>query len=147
MADPIYSAQGHVEGGRREGHGHTSDGKLEVDLDLPAELGGRGAGTNPEQLFAVGYAACFLEALKSTGRREGLRVDEAAIDSDVHLLKREGGGFELGVALRVSLPSLEPEEAQRLVAAADETCPYSRALRGNVAVDLQVQGATMEARS
>jgi len=139
MAEPMYSAHGHVDGGRRGGHGRTSDGRLDVELDLPAELGGKGAGTNPEQLFAVGYGACFLQSLKSTGRRQGLRVDEATIDSDVHLVKREGGGFGLAVALRVSLPTLDPEQAERLVAAADEACPYSNALRGNVDVDLQLR--------
>ena len=144
MADTLYKTGAHVTGGRKEGHGRTGDGKLEVDVDLPPEMGGKGAGTNPEQLFAVGYAACFLEAVKLSGRQRGQRVDEANVDSEVELLK-DDEGLRLAVALRVHLPGLDREQAQELVDAAHAQCPYSKATRGNVEVDLRVEDAPVAA--
>ena len=97
--EPIYTAHAHVVGGRANGHGTTSDGALEVDLRRPKEMGGEGDGTNPEQLFAVGYAACFESALGAVARRQKLEVDDVAIDSSVSLIPTEERGFKLAVEL------------------------------------------------
>jgi len=137
----LYNAQAHVTGGRAEGHGRTQDGQLEVDLRLPEELGGQGDGTNPEQLFAVGFAACFEGALGVVARRHGAEVGDVAIDSQVKLLPTEERGFKLAVELDVALPSVEDSEtARELVAAAHQVCPYSNATRGNVEVALTANG-------
>jgi osmotically inducible protein OsmC len=141
MAKPIYTAQATVTGGRDEGHGRTSDGTLEVDLRVPSEMGGDGGGTNPEQLFAVGYAACFESALKVVARRERLEAGDVSIASSVELLPTPERGFKLAVELDVTLPSVEdPERAAALVAAAHRVCPYSNATRGNIDVALTVNG-------
>lgn len=133
----LYTAEAHVTGGRVQGHGRTSDGALEVDLRLPAELGGEGGGTNPEELFAVGYAACFESALGVVARRRKLEAGDVEIDSKVSLSPTEERGFQLAVELDVTLPSVDDEEsAVELVRAADQVCPYSNATRGNVEVRL-----------
>jgi Ohr subfamily peroxiredoxin len=138
---PIYAAEAHVTGGRSEGHGRTSDGALEVDMRIPVEMGGPGGGTNPEQLFAVGYAACFESALGTVARRRRQEAGDVAIDSRVTLMPTAERGFRLGVSLAVSLPSVvDPNEAAELVRAAHEVCPYSNATRGNVDVSLSVNG-------
>jgi osmotically inducible protein OsmC len=145
MAKVLYTAEATVTGGRAEGHGRTNDGALEVDLRMPTEMGGEGGGTNPEQLFAIGYAACFEGALGVVGRRERAEVGDVSIDSRVSLLPTEGGGFKLAVALDVSLPLLEdPEQAVRIVAAAHQVCPYSNATRGNIEVALSANGRAVE---
>jgi lipoyl-dependent peroxiredoxin len=127
----LYTAEAHVTGGRAQGHGRTSDGALEVDLRLPAELGGEGGGTNPEELFAVGYAACFESALGVVARRRKLEAGDVEIDSRVTLSPTEDRGFQLGVDLDVRLPSVEDlEAAAELVRAADKVCPYSGECRG-----------------
>src|ERR1700690_2610643 len=137
MANTIYTAEAHVTGGRADGHGRTSDGALEVDLRLPPEMGGSGGGTNPEQLFAVGYAACFEGALGVVGRRAKAEVGDVGIDSKVSLTPNAQGGFDLGVQLDVSLPSVtDIETAKQLVHAAHQVCPYSNATRGNIEVGL-----------
>jgi osmotically inducible protein OsmC len=141
MAKVLYTAEATVTGGRAEGHGRTSDGALDVELRTPLELGGEGGGTNPEQLFAIGYAACFEGAIGVVGRRERAEVGDVSIDSRVSLLPTEGGGFKLAVALDVSLPQVaDPEQAVRIVAAAHQVCPYSNATRGNIEVDLTANG-------
>jgi osmotically inducible protein OsmC len=141
MANAIYTAQAHVVGGRANGHGRTSDGALEVDLRLPAEMGGDGGGTNPEQLFAVGYAACFEGALGTVARREKLDPGDVAIESKVMLIPTEERGFKLAVELDVSLPGIEDSaRALELVAAAHKVCPYSNATRGNIEVTLTANG-------
>jgi osmotically inducible protein OsmC len=138
----LYTAEAHVAGGRAEGHGRTSDGMLEVDLRTPPEMGGDGKGTNPEELFAVGYAACFESALGAVARRRKLDAGDVAIDSKVTLYPNEERGFELGVELDVTLPSIEDDEtAVELVKAAHLVCPYSNATRGNVEVGLTANGA------
>jgi osmotically inducible protein OsmC len=138
----LYTAEAHVTGGRAEGHGRTSDGMLEVDLRAPTEMGGEGGGTNPEELFAVGYAACFESALGAAARRRKLDAGDVAINSKVTLYPNEDRGFELGVELDVTLPSIEDDEtAVELVKAADLVCPYSNAIRGNVEVGLTANGA------
>ena len=143
--EPIYTAHAHVTGGRADGHGTTDDGLLEVDLRRPKEMGGERDGTNPEQLFAVGYAACFEGALGTVARREKLEVGDVAIDSSVSLIPTEERGFKLAVELVVTLPSV-PDEAQAigLVQAAQKVCPYSNATRGNIDVTLTANGATVE---
>src|ERR1700742_2221346 len=115
MSKVIYTAEAHVVGGRAEGHGKTSDGELEVDLRLPKEMGGEGGGTNPEELFAVGYAACFEGALGAVARRGKLEVGDVGIDSKVSLHPGEERTFILAVELDVTLPSVEGDEAVELV--------------------------------
>jgi Ohr subfamily peroxiredoxin len=138
---PIYTAEAHVTGGRIEGHGRSSDGALEVDIRIPEELGGPGGGTNPEQLFAVGFAACFESALQTVGRRRKQEVADVAIDSKVMLLPTEERGFKIGVELAVTLPSIDDaDEAVSLVRTAHRVCPYSNATRDNVHVALTVNG-------
>jgi lipoyl-dependent peroxiredoxin len=145
MANIIYSAEAHVTGGRAAGHGRTSDGALEVDLRLPSEMGGEGGGTNPEQLFAVGYAACFEGALGVVARRAKAEAGDVAIDSKVTLSTNPEGGFDLGVQLDVSLPSVSDIDlAKQLVSSAHKVCPYSNATRGNIDVGLSVNGETID---
>jgi osmotically inducible protein OsmC len=141
MAKSLYTAEAHVVGGREQGHGVTSDGVLDVQLRTPVEMGGGGGGTNPEQLFAVGYAACFEGALGVVGRREKADLGAVAIDSEVSLITTENRGFNVAVGLDVSLPGIsDPELAVSIVAAAHEVCPYSNATRGNVEVTLKANG-------
>jgi lipoyl-dependent peroxiredoxin len=145
MADKLYTAKAHVTGGRAQGHGRTSDGALEVDLRLPSEMGGSGGGTNPEQLFAVGYAACFEGALGVVARRAKAETGDAAIDSEVSLSPDGQGGFLLAVGLNVTLPGIEdPGTAVELVRAAHQVCPYSNATRGNIDVTLTANGAPVD---
>ncbi len=141
MAKSLYTARAHVIGGRDKGHGVTNDGALDVQLRTPVEMGGDGGGTNPEQLFAVGYAACFEGALGVVGRRARVDLGAVAIDSDVSLITTENRGFNVAVGLDVSLPGIiDPEQAVSIVAAAHEVCPYSNATRGNVEVTLHANG-------
>src|SRR3954464_12374629 len=122
----IYTAKAHVTGGRANGHGQTDDGALDVQLRTPVEMGGDGGGTNPEQLFAVGYAACFEGAIGVVGRRERLEVGDVAIASSGSLTPAEERGFRLGVTLDVTLPQVADEAlAERIVRGAHEVCPYS----------------------
>jgi lipoyl-dependent peroxiredoxin len=141
MARVLYTAEATVTGGRRSGHGRTNDGTLDVQLRSPKEMGGEGGGTNPEQLFAVGYAACFESALGVVGRRERAEVGDVSIDSRVSLLPTAERGFSLAVELDVTLPQVhDPGQAARLVAAAHQVCPYSNATRGNIDVTLTANG-------
>jgi osmotically inducible protein OsmC len=145
MRDPLYTAEATVTGGRAEGHGQSSDGNLDVQLRLPKELGGEGDGTNPEELFAVGFAACFEGALGVVARRQRLEAGDASIDSRVSLLPTEEKGFKLAVELHVTLPQVEdPEQAVGLVAAAHQVCPYSNATRGNIDVTLTANGQPVQ---
>ena len=148
MADTrrdIYTAHAHVTGGRAAGQGRTLDGALEVELRTPPEMGGEGEGTNPEQLFAVGYAACFESALGTAARRRRLEVADVAIDSSVMLIPTESRGYTLAVTLAVTLPSIDDgNEAVELVRAAHQVCPYSNATRGNIDVVLTANGHAVE---
>jgi lipoyl-dependent peroxiredoxin len=145
MAKVIYTAEAHVTGGRLAGHGKTNDGELEVDLRIPQQMGGEGGGTNPEELFAVGYASCFESALAVVARREKREAADAEIDSKVNLIPTEDRGFGLSVELDVRLPSVDDaEEAKRIVAAAHKVCPYSNATRGNIDVALTANGEPVE---
>lgn len=141
----LYTAAAHVEGGRLKGHGRTSDGALEVDLRPPAEFGGEGGGTNPEQLFAIGFASCLESSIAVVGRRRKLEADDVEIDSKVMLLPTEERGFKLAVELDVTLPSInDSDQARDLVRTAHKVCPYSNATRGNIEVKLTANGAVVE---
>ena len=141
MSKVLYTAQAHVTGGRVEGHGRTSDGNLEVDLRMPVELGGKGDGTNPEELFAVGYAACFESALGTVAMRAHEEIGDVAIDSKVMLVTTEERAFTVSVELAVSLPGVsDAGKAVDLVRAAHAVCPYSNATRGNIDVALTANG-------
>jgi len=132
--EALYTARAKATGGR-DGAGATDDGRLSVKLSTPKQLGGGGGeGTNPEQLFAVGYAACFVGALKFVGGRDKIAVPaDASIDSAVGIGKILGG-FGIAVELKISLPGVGPEAADHLIAEADKVCPYSNATRGNIEV-------------
>ena len=137
----LYTAEAEVSGGRAAGLGRTSDGALEVALRAPAGLGGEGGGTNPEQLFAVGFGACFESALGTVARRRRIDLGDVSVRSRVSLL-REGRDFALAVELAVTLPGVEDQAlAEELVRMAHDVCPYSRATRGNIPVELSVNGA------
>jgi lipoyl-dependent peroxiredoxin len=142
MTKALYTAQAHVAGGRN-GHGRTNGGRLDLDLRQPKELGGDGEGVNPEQLFAIGYAACFGTTLALVGQRSKLKADDAEIDSSVSLIPVDGGRFQLGVELQVSLPSVTDEQAVELVRTAHQVCPYSSATRDNINVALMVNGTRL----
>ncbi len=145
MANTLYTAKAHVTGGRAEGRGKTSDGQLDVRLRLPTELGGPGDGTNPEELFAVGYASCFESALGVVARRAKTDTGEVAVDSAVSLSPNGEGGFQLSVELDVKLPSItDASQAVELVRKAHEVCPYSNATRGNIEVMLTANGQAVE---
>jgi osmotically inducible protein OsmC len=136
--NPLYTAKATSTGTGRLGHVASSDGVLEHDLTIPKELGGPGGdGTNPEQLFAAGYAACFHSALQNVARREKVRISDSSVTAEVGIGK-QGEGFGLAVALVVSLPGIEHAQAEKLVEAAHQMCPYSNATRGNIDVDLRV---------
>jgi len=141
MAKVLYTARAHVTGGRN-GHGVTNDKALEVDLRVPKEMGGAGGGSNPEELFAIGYAACFESAIASVGRRRRLDPGEVSIDSAVSLIPIGDGGFKLAVVLDVAQPFVgDQETAVQLIRDADHVCPYSNATRGNIDVELLLGGA------
>ena len=134
----LYTAHAHVTGGR-DGAAKTDDGKLDVKLAPPKELGGNGAGTNPEQLFAAGYAACFIGAMRLVAGTEKIAVPQGlAIDADVSLGKDAQDHFRLGVVFNIALPGMDKAAAEALVAKAHEVCPYSRATRGNIDVTFHV---------
>ena len=141
MADRLYTARATAEG-PRTGRTSSDDGRLDVQLSLPAAMGGDdGPGTNPEQLFAAGYAACFHSAMRHALRPLGLRPDAlegCRVTAAVHFDKSGPTDFDLAVDLAVELPALTPEQAREVVEATHSICPYSRATRGNVQVCLDV---------
>ena len=134
----VYTATATATGGRT-GSAHSSDGALKLDLSTPRELGGAGgSGTNPEQMFAAGYSACFIGAMKAVSAGMKVKVpDDVAITSEVGIGPIPGG-FNIQVAMQITLPGLERETAEALVAAAHKVCPYSNATRGNIDVTLTV---------
>ncbi|GAC1519921.1 MAG: organic hydroperoxide resistance protein [Polyangiales bacterium] len=135
----LYTATATAHGGR-EGHIHSSDGALDVQLRTPKELGGPGGlGTNPEQLFAAGYAACFESALRLVARTRKVALKDATVSAHVALGKSEDGNFGLSVVLRGKLADVPRDQAEALMQAAHEVCPYSRATRGNLDVTLEVE--------
>ena len=136
----LYTAHGSATGGR-EGQAATDTGNVKLVLNTPKELGGGGGdGTNPEQLFAMGYSACFLGALKAVARKAEVKIpDDAKIAADVGIGPRDdGGGFGLEVTLTITVPGLEKSVVEDLVQKAHVVCPYSHATRGNIQVDLKV---------
>jgi Ohr subfamily peroxiredoxin len=140
----LYTAEAIIEGGRA-GHGRTTDGRLDLQLSVPEDMGGPGGpGTNPEQLFAVGYAACFQSALLGVARGRQLDASDSVIRSRVGIGPTGHGGFGLQVALDLHAPHLSPAEAADLMARADQRCPYSNATRGNIQVALSVDGRSIE---
>jgi osmotically inducible protein OsmC len=136
----LYTAEATTTGGRR-GHGRTSDGRVEVDFSSPTEMGGDGGpGTNPEQLFATGFAACFQNALMSVARRKNISVDDSIVTARVGIgpVPAESR-FGLTAELDVKLPSVADRAlAEELVAGADRRCPYTNAVRGNIAVAIKI---------
>jgi Ohr subfamily peroxiredoxin len=132
----LYTAEAHTTGGR-DGAGKSSDGAIDVQLSSP---GSGKPGTNPEQLFAVGYAACFIGAMKAVGPKIKVTVpNDVAIDSSVSLGPTDGGAaYGISVKLAITLPGLDEEQKKLLVETAHKVCPYSNATRGNIDVDLQI---------
>jgi osmotically inducible protein OsmC len=134
----FYTAVATATGEGREGHTRSSDGLLDLDLALPKEMGGPGGLTNPEQLFAAGYAACFHSALKSVARKQKVAFSDSAVTAEVGVGgPNDAGGYGLEVKLHVELGGIEQAAAERLVEAAHQVCPYSNATRGNVPVTLE----------
>ena len=134
----LYTAIATASG--RDGRAVTSDNRLDVTLARPKELGGDGAGTNPEQLFAAGYAACFASALGLVAGKKKIDAADASVTAEVGLGSNGEGGFALSVTLRVELPEDLPAETGReLVEAAHQVCPYSNATRGNIPVELVIE--------
>ncbi|KAB8140568.1 organic hydroperoxide resistance protein [Chloroflexia bacterium SDU3-3] len=132
----LYATSATVQGGR-EGKVTSADGHLELQLSTPKELGGNGGqGTNPEQLFAAGYSACFQSALGLVARRERIDTSNSTITGSVTLHPNGDGGFKLGVALEVTIPGVEQRVGEHLLELAHKVCPYSNAVRGNVDVEL-----------
>ncbi|WP_040866340.1 organic hydroperoxide resistance protein [Nocardia exalbida] len=134
----LYTAEALASGDGRDGHARTTDGKIDVNLSIPKEMGGNGEGTNPEQLFAAGYAACFHSALRLVGKQTSTNVDDSAVGAKVGIGPNDTGGFGLAVTLEVSLPHLSREDAQALADKAHQVCPYSNATRGNIDVQVLV---------
>jgi Ohr subfamily peroxiredoxin len=134
----LYTAEATAHGGR--GRVRSSDGVLDLELAVPEQMGGSGADgrTNPEQLFAAAYAACFQSALALVARQENASLGDTTVTSQVSIGRDDQGGFGLQVQLSVSVPGVGREQAENLVAKAHQVCPYSRATRGNVEVRLAV---------
>ena len=137
----LYTATATASGGR-DGHVETDDAAIVLDLAVPAAMGGSGNGSNPEQLFAAGYAACFHSAMQFIAGQQKLDVSGSTVTGHVSIGERsDGPGFKLAVRHDVALPSLDQTAAETLVAQAHEVCPYSNATRGNIDVDFDVTGA------
>jgi osmotically inducible protein OsmC len=135
----VYTASATATGDARNGHVRSVDGVIDTDLAVPKEMGGPGGALpNPEELFAAGYAACFHGALKGVARREKVDVTDSAITVDVGIGPDDAGGFGLTVAIEAELPGVDEATARRLIDAAHQVCPYSKATRGNVDVTLTV---------
>ena len=135
----VYTASATATGDGRNGHTRSSDGVLDLDLAVPKEMGGPGGQlTNPEQLFAAGYAACFHSALKIVAGQQKITLTDTAITVDVGIGPNGSGGYGLSVAIEAELPGLDADTTQRLIEAAHQVCPYSNATRGNVDVTLTI---------
>lgn len=135
-----YTATATATGDGRDGHARTDDGAVDVELKVPQAMGGPGGGTNPEQLFATGYAACFLGALKATRKDHGVELEDASVTADVGIGPREDGGFGIAVTLHVELGGgVSRADAEKAVEVAHGVCPYSHATRGNVDVRTEIE--------
>ena len=139
LTKPLYTARATVTGGRA-GHAVSDDGILDLHLKPPAEMGGPGGATNPEQLFAAGYAACFQSALGVVGRRQDVDTSGSTVEADVTIGTIPGGGYGLAVAIKVSIPGVDAETTRALAEAAHQVCPYSNTTRGNI--DVTVSAAS-----
>ncbi|MEV1289667.1 organic hydroperoxide resistance protein [Micromonospora sp. NPDC049679] len=137
----LYTAEAQATGDGRDGRVRTSDGAFEAALAMPKEMGGAGGATNPEQLFAAGYAACFHSALRLVARRARVDAPDSTVTARVGIGSDGNGGFGLTVALAVELPGVPKATAEDLVAQAHQVCPYSNAVRGNVDVTLSITEA------
>jgi osmotically inducible protein OsmC len=131
-----YTAIAHATGGGRDGHVRSEDDRIDLDTRPPKELGGSGDGTNPEQLFAAGYAACFLSAIHSVAKRLGVDTSDSQVSASVGIGGNGNGGFGLAVELDIYTPNVAAERRQELADAAHTVCPYSNATRGNIEVTL-----------
>ena len=138
MADVLYTAEALSTGGGRNGHVRTTDGRLDMDMAVPKEMGGSGDGANPELMFAAGYAACFHSAVQGVARSKKVDVTDSSVGSRVQILSNGQGGFQLAVHLEVALPGLEHALAQEIADSAHQVCPYSNATRGNIEVTVEV---------
>jgi len=133
----LYTAIASSTGNGRNGHVRSSDGALDLELATPKELGGPGGASNPEQLFAAGYAACFHSALKGVARKQGVELTDSAVTAEVGLATDDAGGYGLPVTLSVEVSGVDQGTADAMIAAAHAVCPYSNATRGNVDVTLE----------
>ncbi len=140
----VYSTTAVSTGDGRNGHSRTTDGMVDVDLATPREQGGPGGATNPEQLFAAGYAGCFHSSLKVSARGEGITLTESVVSVTVDLLK-EAGAFSLAATITADLPGISREQGEHLLALAHQRCPYSKATRGNIDVQLRLGHAAATA--
>ncbi|AJW78269.1 MULTISPECIES: organic hydroperoxide resistance protein [Clavibacter] len=136
--EPIYTAIAHASGGGRDGHVRSEDDRIDFDTRPPKEMGGSGEGTNPEQLFAAGYSACFLGATHLVGKNAGVDTKDAGVSASVSIGDNGQGGFGLAVELDVYLPNVAPERRQEIADAAHQVCPYSNATRGNIDVKVTI---------
>ena len=137
----LYTAVATSTGDGRNGHVRSSDGLVDTDVRTPKEMGGAGGATNPEQLFAAGYAACFHSALRLVARKAKVDVSGSVVEAEVGIGANGSGGFGLAVTLLVDLPAVERAAAEQVVEQAHQVCPYSNATRGNVEVALTVREA------
>jgi len=133
----LYTTSAKTHGGRN-GHVETTDGSLKLDLAMPVELGGKGEGNNPEQLFALGYAACFESSIRHVAQAQKTPLKDVSMTSTVSLYALPERGFKLGVELHAHITGLSQADAEALVAKAHQVCPYSNAVRGNIEVDIKV---------
>jgi len=134
----LYTAEALSTGEGRNGHVRSSDGRVDLDMAIPVEMGGSGNGSNPEQLFAAGYAACFHSAINMVARSRKVDVTDSTVGGQVEIHPNETGGFVLAVLLEVVLPGVDPTVAQEIADAAHQVCPYSNATRGNIDVTITV---------
>lgn len=139
MSEILYTTSAISTGEGRDGHVRSEDGTLDLDLALAKELGGRGGKTNPEQLFAAGYAACFHSAMKFVAAQQKIKLGESTVTAQVSMLPRSDEGFMLSVALRVEIAGIEHDAADALVAKAHQVCPYSHATKGNIDVTVEAK--------
>ncbi|MCW2847353.1 MAG: organic hydroperoxide resistance protein [Marmoricola sp.] len=134
----LYTAEALATGAGRDGHVRSTDGRIDMDLAVPKDMGGSGNGANPEELFAAGYAACFHSALQAVARSAKADLGDSTVGAKVSIGPNDAGGFQLEVTLEVVIPELPHDQAQELVEQAHQVCPYSNATRGNIDVHLKV---------
>jgi lipoyl-dependent peroxiredoxin len=136
--EALYTAIAHATGNGRNGHVLSEDNRIDMDVRTPKEMGGTGEGTNPEQLFAAGYSACFLSAILGVGRRLKLDTTDAAVSASISIGKVSEYGFGLSGELVIYLPNVPADQKQQVIDLAHQACPYSNATRGNMDVTLTI---------